>query len=102
MVILAASSHHERLTIDHESPKMRSLVSWVSDLPAAIPADGKAVESMERMFASRATVPPKDWRESAQSSGTATVLSAWSFMPSYFSNGTPFEAPSHSEPCTLS
>jgi hypothetical protein len=26
--------------------------------------------------------------------------SAWFFVPSYFSHGYPFDAPSHSEPCT--
>ena len=25
--------------------------------------------------------------------------SAWFFVPSYFSHGYPFDAPSHSEPC---
>lgn len=102
MVIIAVSSHHELLTIDYESPIMRSRVSRIFGLPAAIPADGKAVVSMDRLLTSRASVPSKGRRESARLLRTATLRTAWSFVPSYFSNGTPFEAPSHSEPCTLS
>lgn len=59
-----------------------------------------AVSSIDREDGFMDLRPFSQTRRAVQHLKTVSGVVTWSFVPSYFSHGNPFEAPSHSEPCT--
>jgi hypothetical protein len=55
---------------------------------------------MDRLLLTPKLSTKREGQESPNLRKPRVPASAWSFVPSYFSHGYPFDAPSHSEPCT--